>query len=65
MIGWSSGSTTLHAIVNHTFVLSSANSLKVQEFDQRCQLSEGEQQRLSSRVDELEGRITQVEKKID
>src|SRR6185312_2502973 len=39
----------LHEVVGHTFVLSSANSLKVQEFDRRYQLNEGEQQRISGR----------------
>src|SRR6476660_5131069 len=47
----------LHEVVGHTFVLSSANSLKVQEFDRRYQLNEGEQQRISGRVDELDHRL--------
>jgi predicted nuclease with TOPRIM domain len=55
----------LRNVVNHTFALSSANSLKVQEFDRRHQFSEGEQQRISGRVDELEHRLSEVEKKID
>jgi chromosome segregation ATPase len=55
----------LHAIVSHTFSLSTANSLKVREFDQRPQFSEGEQQRISGRVDELEHRLVKVEKKLE
>jgi hypothetical protein len=55
----------LHEVVGHTFVLSSANSLKVQEFDRRYQLNEGEQQRISGRVDELDHRLLEVEKRID
>ena len=55
----------LHEVVGHTFVLSSANSLKVQEFDRRYQLNEGEQQRISGRVDELDHRLSEVEKRID
>jgi hypothetical protein len=38
----------LRDIVNHTLVLSSANALKMQEFDQRYQLSEEEQQRIDA-----------------
>jgi archaellum component FlaC len=55
----------LREVVSHTFVLSSANSLKVQELDQRYQLNEGEQQRISGRVDELDHRLSEVEKGID
>jgi predicted nuclease with TOPRIM domain len=55
----------LHEVVSHTFVLSSANSLKVQELDRRFQLNEGEQQRISGRVDELDYRLSEVEKGID
>jgi predicted nuclease with TOPRIM domain len=55
----------LHEVVSHTFVLSSANSLKVQELDRRYQLNEGEQQRISGRVDELDHRLSEVEKRTD
>ena len=55
----------LHEVVSHTFVLSSANSLKAQELDRRYQLNEGEQQRISGRVDELDYRLSKVEKGID
>jgi predicted nuclease with TOPRIM domain len=55
----------LQEVVSHTFVLSSANSLKVQELDRRYQLNEGEQQRISGRVDELDYRLSEVEKGID
>jgi predicted nuclease with TOPRIM domain len=55
----------LREVVSHTFVLSSANSLKVQELDRRYQLNEGEQQRISGRVDELDHRLSEVEKGID
>jgi chromosome segregation ATPase len=55
----------LHEVVSHTLVLSSANSLKVQELDRRYQLNEGEQQRISGRVDELDYRLSEVEKRID
>jgi predicted nuclease with TOPRIM domain len=55
----------LRDVVNHAFVLSSANSLKVQEFDERHQLAEGEQQRISGRVDQLDHRLSEVERKID
>jgi predicted nuclease with TOPRIM domain len=55
----------LQEVVSHIFVLSSANSLKVQELDRRYQLNEGEQQRISGRVDELDYRLSEVEKGID
>jgi chromosome segregation ATPase len=55
----------LHAVASHTFVLSTANSLKVREFDQRHQFSEGEQQRISGRIDELEHRVYRIEQKTD
>ena len=55
----------LQEVVSHTFVLSSADSLKVQELDRRYQLNEGEQQRISGRVDELDHRLSEVEKRID
>ena len=55
----------LHEVVSHTFVLSSANSLKAQELDRRYQLNEGEQQRISGRVDERDYRLSKAEKRID
>jgi chromosome segregation ATPase len=55
----------LHAIVSHTFSPSTANSLKVREFDQRHQLREGERQRISGRVNDLEHRLVKVEKKLE
>lgn len=55
----------LRDVVNHTFVLSTANSLEVQELNRRYQLSEGEQQRIGGRVDEIDHRLSEVEKKIE
>ncbi len=55
----------LRDVVDHTFVLSAANSRELQELDRRYQFSEGEQQRISGRVDELDNRLSDVEKKIE
>ena len=55
----------LRDVVGHTFALSATNSLKSREHDQLHQFSEGEQQRLTKRVDELEHRIVKVEKKLE
>jgi archaellum component FlaC len=54
----------LHAVVSHTFALSTATFAKSQELDQLRQFSEGEQQRMKERVDALERRVAKVEKKL-
>jgi|SRR5688500_8118910 chromosome segregation ATPase len=56
---------SLRDLVSHTFVLSSANSLKIPELEQRYEFSEGEQRRIDGRVDDIEHRLSDVEKKVD
>ncbi len=54
-----------HALTSHTLMLGTTNSLKSQEFERRHEFSEGEQRRMSERMDEFERRLTRVEEKID
>ena len=54
-----------HALVNHTLGLSTTNYLRLREFDQRHELGEGHQRRMDERMDEIERRLSWVEKKID
>jgi hypothetical protein len=54
-----------HALTSHTLNLSTTNYLRMREFDQRYEMSEGEQQRIRERMDEFERRLAKVEKKID
>jgi hypothetical protein len=55
----------LRDVVNHTFMLSSANSLKVQELEQRYPLSEGEQRRIEAAWTTSSTALSDVEKKVD
>jgi ABC-type transporter Mla subunit MlaD len=55
----------LRDVLAHTFALSTTNNLKSRQHDQLHQFSEGEQQRLTTRVDELERRLVKVEKKLE
>ena len=54
-----------HALTSHTLTLGTANHLKSQEFERRHEFSEGEQQHMRDRMDDLERRVTRVEDKID
>jgi hypothetical protein len=56
---------SLRDLVSHTFVLSSANSLRIPELEQRYEFSEGEQRRIEGRVDDIEHHLSDVEKKVD
>ena len=64
------------AVTSHTLTLSTANDLRMREFDQRHEFSEGEQRRMTGRLDDFEQRMTErmdaferrlsrVEKEID
>jgi hypothetical protein len=54
-----------HALTSHTLMLGTSNQLKSQEFERRYEFSEGEQRRMTERMDELERRLTKVEEKVD
>jgi archaellum component FlaC len=54
----------LHAVVSHTFALSTTTLAKSHELDLIRQFS-GEQQRIKERVDGLEQRVAKVEKKLE
>jgi len=53
-----------HALTNHTLMLGTTNRLKSQEFERRHEFNEGEQRRMSERMDEFERRLTKVEDKL-
>jgi hypothetical protein len=64
------------AVTSHTLTLSTANDLRMREFDQRHEFSEGQQLRITGRLDdfelrttdrmdEFERRLAEVEKKIE
>jgi predicted nucleic acid-binding Zn-ribbon protein len=55
----------LRDLLAHTFALSTTNHLKSRQHDQLQQFNEGEHQRLTGRVDELERRLVKVEKKLE
>ena len=55
----------LRDVLGHTFALSTTNNLKSRQHDQLHQFNEGEQQRLTRRVDDLEQRLVKVEKKLE
>ena len=55
----------LRNIIAHTFALSATNSLTSRQHDQLHQFSEGEQERITKRIDELEQRVVKVEKKLE
>ena len=46
------------AVTSHTLTLSTANDLRMRELDQRHEFSEGEQRRMTGRMDEFEQRMT-------
>lgn len=50
-----------HMVVSHTLNLGTTVYLKSQESDQRHGLSEGEQRRLSERLDRVERRLSDLE----
>ena len=51
----------LHAIVSHAFALDTTTFAKSRELDQLRQFSEGEQERLRERVDDLDRRVAKLE----
>jgi hypothetical protein len=55
----------LRDVLSHTFAVSTTNNLKSQQHDQLYQFSEGEQQRLTQRVDDIERRLVKVERKLE
>jgi hypothetical protein len=54
-----------HALTSHTLMLGTSNSLKSQDLERRYEFSEGEQRRLSQRMDDFERRLSKVEDKLD
>jgi hypothetical protein len=54
-----------HALTSHALNLSTTNYLRMREFDQRHEMSEGGQQRIKERMDEFERRLAKVEEKVD
>ena len=54
-----------HALTSHTLTPGTANHLKSQELERRYEFSEGEQRRLSDRMDDFERRLSKVEDKLD
>ena len=46
------------AVTSHTLTLSTANDLRMREFDQRHEFSEGQQLRITGRPDDFEQRMT-------
>jgi tetrahydromethanopterin S-methyltransferase subunit G len=54
-----------HALTSHTLNLSTTNYLRMREFDQRHEMSEEGQRRISERMDEFERRLRKVEEKFD
>jgi hypothetical protein len=54
-----------HALTSHTLNLNTANHLRMREFEQRHEFSEGEQRRMTERMDDFERRLFRVEDKID
>jgi tetrahydromethanopterin S-methyltransferase subunit G len=54
-----------YALTNHTLMLSAANDLRLRDLDRRYEFSEGEQRRMTDRMDEFERRLSDLERKID
>jgi hypothetical protein len=54
-----------HALTSHTLMLGTTNSLRSQDLERRYEFSEGEQRRLSERMDDFERRLSKVEHKLD
>jgi tetrahydromethanopterin S-methyltransferase subunit G len=54
-----------HALTNHTLMLSTANDLRMRDLDRRYEFSEGEQRRITDRMDDFERRLSEVERKLD
>ena len=52
-----------HALTNHTLSVSTTSYLKSQEVERRQEFDEGEQRRLSERMDEFERRLSDLEEK--
>ncbi|HEY1245694.1 MAG TPA: hypothetical protein VGF29_12790 [Hyphomicrobiaceae bacterium] len=50
-----------HLLVGYTLSVSQTSYLKVQEFEQRHELSEGEQRRMSDRMEDVERRLSNLE----
>jgi hypothetical protein len=55
----------VHALTNHTLMLSTANDLRMRELDRRYEFSEGEQRRVADRMDDLERRLSEVERRLE
>jgi hypothetical protein len=54
-----------HALANHALVLSTSNDLRRRDLDRRHEFSEGEQRRMTDRMDEFECRLSDLERKSD
>jgi uncharacterized coiled-coil protein SlyX len=54
-----------HELASHTLRLSTSNDLRMRELDRRYEFSEGEQRRMTDRMDEFERRLSNLERKID
>jgi len=55
----------MRLLLGHTIGVAQSSYLRAQEFDQRYEFSEGEQRRLSGRMDEFERRLAKVEQKVN
>jgi tetrahydromethanopterin S-methyltransferase subunit G len=54
-----------HALTDHTLVPSTSNDLRMRDLDRRYEFSEGEQRRMTDRMDEFERRLSDLERKSD
>jgi tetrahydromethanopterin S-methyltransferase subunit G len=54
-----------HALTNHTLMLSTATDLRMRDLDRRYEFGEGEQRRITDRMDDFERRLSEVERKLD
>jgi hypothetical protein len=54
-----------HELTSHTLRLSTSNDLRMRDLDRRYEFSEGEQRRMTDRMDEFERRLSDLERKID
>ena len=50
-----------HAATSHALMLSTTSSLRQRELEHRQGFSEGEQRRMSERLNELEHRVAKIE----
>jgi hypothetical protein len=55
----------MRLLLGHTIGLATTADLRSQEFERRHEFSEGEQRRLSERMDEFERRLTRLEEKTE